>query len=292
MNADDTPAAPLSDEAVRENVIGALSEDLGEGDPTAALVGESVQARAAVIVREAAVLCGTAWFDMTFRSFDPEVRIEWRARDGDAIAAGQILCTIAGTARALLSGERTALNFLQTLSGTATTARQFRDRVAGLDVVVLDTRKTVPGLRAAQKYAVRCGGCTNHRMGLYDAILVKENHLEVCGSITVAVRTARETFPSMPVEVEVERLDQVNEAIEAGADVILLDNFGLADLREAVARARGRAVLEASGGITLENVRAVAETGVDRIAVGALTKDVRTIDMSMRMEHSGTGSPD
>lgn len=275
---------PPDEEVVRENVVGALAEDLGDGDPSSALLGEGVQARATVIAREPAVLCGAAWFEMTFRAFDPAVTVEWTAADGDAVAAGQTLCTLHGSARALLSGERTALNFLQTLSGTATLASTYRDRVAGLPVVLLDTRKTLPGLRAAQKYAVRCGGCSNHRMGLYDAILIKENHLAACGPIARTVASARQMFPDMPVEIEVERLDQAAEAIEAGADIILLDNFTAPALREAVALCRGRALLEASGGINLDNVRAVAETGVDRISIGALTKDVRAIDLSMRFE--------
>jgi len=275
---------PPSPEEVRENVVGALAEDLGEGDPTAALVGESVRATASVIAREAAVICGRAWFEQTFQAFDPEVEFEWQVEDGEAVESGRRICSLTGTARALLSGERTALNFLQTLSGTATLTRHYRDRVGDLPVVLLDTRKTVPGLRAAQKYAVRCGGCSNHRMGLYDAILIKENHLEICGSVARAVASARELFPSMPVEIEVERLEQVAEAVEAGADIVLLDNFDIRGLREAVALNRGRAKLEASGGITLDTVRPIAETGIDRISIGALTKDVRAIDLSMRLE--------
>lgn len=283
--------APPDEEVVRENVVGALAEDLGDGDPSSALLGEGVQARAIVIAREPAVLCGTAWFEMTFRAFDPSVTVEWTAADGDAVAADRILCTLHGSARALLSGERTALNFLQTLSGTATLASTYRDRVAGLPVVLLDTRKTLPGLRAAQKYAVRCGGCSNHRMGLYDAILIKENHLAACGTIDRTVASARQMFPDMPVEIEVERLDQAAEAIAAGADIILLDNFTAPALREAVALCQGRALLEASGGINLDNVRAVAETGVDRISIGALTKDVRAIDLSMRFEPLADSCP-
>lgn len=279
--------SPPAESEVRENVVGALAEDLGEGDPTAALVGEGVQARAAVVAREPAVICGGVWFEMTFQAFDPAASVEWRVRDGETAAAGQVLCTVSGTARALLSGERTALNFLQTLSGTATLARRYQERVAGLPVVLLDTRKTVPGLRSAQKYAVRCGGCSNHRMGLYDAILIKENHLAFCGSVTAAIASARGLFPSMPIEIEVERIDQAAEALDAGADIVLLDNFTLDAIRKAVTLNRGRAKLEASGGITLDNVRAVAETGVDRIAVGALTKDVRAADLSMRVEGAG-----
>jgi nicotinate-nucleotide pyrophosphorylase (carboxylating) len=277
-----------SEAEVRADVVGALAEDLGGGDPTAALLPAGLHTRATVIAREAAVVCGTPWFDMTFHAFDPAVTVEWRRGDGESVAAGETLCAISGPVRALLSGERTALNFLQTLSGTATVARRYRDRVADLPVVLLDTRKTVPGLRAAQKYAVRCGGCSNHRMGLYDAILIKENHLAACGSITDAIAAARGQFPDMPVEIEIERLDQLREALEAAPDIILLDNFTVDDIRTAVSlaagRAGGRVKLEASGGITLDNVRAIAETGVDRIAIGALTKDVRAIDLSMRME--------
>lgn len=279
--------SPPSTDTVREDVVGALAEDLGEGDPTAALVGESVQARATVIAREPAVLCGAAWFEMTFQAFDAAATVSWQARDGDSVVAGQRICTLSGTARALLSGERTALNFLQTLSGTATIAHRYRERIADLPAVLLDTRKTIPGLRTAQKYAIRCGGASNHRMGLYDAILIKENHLAMFGSVARAVAASRELFPAMPVEIEVENLDQLAEALAAGADIVLLDNFTVAALREAVALRNGgsgRTLLEASGGITLDNVRAVAETGVDRIAIGALTKDLRAIDLSMRME--------
>jgi nicotinate-nucleotide pyrophosphorylase (carboxylating) len=268
---------------VREAVVSALAEDLGEGDITAALVPETLHATGTIITREEAVICGTAWAERTFQAFDPSATVEWAVRDGDRVAAGSLLCTVAGTARALLTGERMALNFLQTLSGTATMARRFRDRVADLPVVLLDTRKTLPGLRAAQKYAVRCGGCTNHRMGLHDALLLKENHLAACGSITAAIENARQMFPDHPVEVEVETLDQLQEALAAGAEIILLDNFGLDDLRRAVSLRRGRTLLEASGGITLDNVREVAETGVDRISIGALTKDVQAIDLSMRL---------
>jgi nicotinate-nucleotide pyrophosphorylase (carboxylating) len=273
----------LPEAQVREEVVSALAEDLGEGDITAALVPETLRATATVITREPAVLCGTAWFEMTFQAFDHEARVEWSAKDGDHVEAGAPLCTVAGTARALLSGERMALNFLQTLSGTATLARRYRERVAGLPVVLLDTRKTLPGLRAAQKYAVLCGGCSNHRMGLHDAILIKENHVAVCGSVTKAVENARQLFPHLPVEVEVEDLDQLEEALAAGAQLVLLDNFDPALLARAVGLNRGRAKLEASGGISLDNVRRIAETGVDRISIGALTKDLRAIDLSMRL---------
>ncbi len=277
---------------VREDVARALAEDLGDGDRTAALIDPGVRAQATVLTREAAVICGAAWFDQTFRAIDPAVRTDWQVGDGDAVDAGQVLCTLSGPARALLSGERTALNFLQTLSGTATLARCYRERVAGLPVVLLDTRKTLPGLRTAQKYAVRRGGCHNHRMGLYDALLIKENHITARGSIKKAVETARSTYPGLPVEIEVENMEQMAEAIGAGADILLLDNFDQEALRQAVAlnhtpdgdRRGGRARLEASGGITLETVRAIAATGVDRISIGALTKDVQAIDLSMRFQ--------
>jgi len=273
----------LSEAEVRETVVSALAEDLGEGDITAALVPETLRATATVITREAGVLCGTAWFEMTFQAFDRDAAVEWKARDGDRIAPDQVLCTVSGTARALLSGERMALNFLQTLSGTATLARRYREQVADLPVALLDTRKTLPGLRAAQKYAVCCGGCSNHRMGLHDAILIKENHIAACGSIKKAVEKSQQLFPELQVEVEVEDLDQLAQAVAAGAHLALLDNFTVQDLRRAVALNQGRAVLEASGGITLGNVREIAETGVERISIGALTKDVQAIDLSMRL---------
>lgn len=284
--------APVSDTVVREDVARALAEDLGGGDRTASLIDDAARATATVVTREAAVLCGTAWFEQTFRALDPAVEVRWRSGDGDAVDAGQVLCTLSGSARALLSGERTALNFLQTLSGTATLARRYRERVADLPVTLLDTRKTLPGLRAAQKYAVRCGGCANHRLGLHDGVLIKENHIAACGSIKKAVETARSMCPALPVEIEVEDLGQMAEAIAAGADILLLDNFDPGALREAVALNRnlngnpggGPALLEASGGVTLANLREIAETGVDRISIGALTKDLRATDLSMRFQ--------
>lgn len=284
-----TPSPPLpgpAAELVHGDVARALAEDLGDGDRTAALIDATARANATVITRESAVLCGTAWFEQAFRALDPDVGIRWQARDGDRIEAGQVLCTLNGLARALLTGERTALNFLQALSGTATLARRYHDRVADLPVTLLDTRKTLPGLRLAQKYAVRCGGCSNHRLGLYDGILIKENHILACGSIKKAVNTARYQNPGVSIEVEVENLDEAAEAMEAGADILLLDNLDPDALRSAVALNRrltgGRARLEASGGITLENIRALAETGVDRISIGALTKHLQAIDLSMR----------
>lgn len=267
---------------IREVVARALTEDILDGDVTASLIPEDREATAMVIGREAAVLCGTAWFDEVFVQLDPEVSVTWTARDGDPITPGQMLCTIEGPARPILSGERTALNFLQTLSGTATLASRYAAAVAGTGTRVLDTRKTLPGLRTAQKYAVRCGGCHNHRMGLYDAILIKENHIQGAGSIGAALEHARRLHPALSVEVEVEDLEQLREAVQAGAEIVLLDNFDPARMREAVAWTQGRAKLEVSGGVGLDQVRAIAETGVDYLSVGALTKHVQAVDFSMR----------
>ncbi len=279
------PALPHD---IAEDVRRALAEDVGSGDLTAALLPAGAQAEAQVITREDAVLCGTAWFEETFRLLDRAIRVEWQAHDGARVQSGQILCLLTGPVRALLTGERSALNFLQLLSGTATVTRRYVDAVAGTGAAILDTRKTVPGLRRAQKYAVRCGGGHNHRMGLYDAILIKENHIAAAGSVRAAVTAARHAAPpGTVVEVEVEDIGQLREALAAGADRLLLDNFSLKRLREAVQETQGRARLEASGGITLENVRAVAETGVNDISIGALTKHVRAIDLSMRLRASG-----
>jgi nicotinate-nucleotide pyrophosphorylase (carboxylating) len=275
---------------IADTVRRALAEDVGDGDLTAALVPADARAEATIVARENAILCGTGWVDEVFRQLDPAVQIAWSVADGARIVAGQVLCRLSGPARPLLTGERTALNFLQTLSGTATVARRYADAVAGTRCRILDTRKTIPGLRDAQKYAVRCGGCTNHRMGLFDGILVKENHILAAGGIAPAVRAARGVAQAaprrVPVEIEVESLDEVREALDAGADLLLLDDFSLADMRAAVAiaRARGNVQLEASGGIALEALRAVAETGVDFISVGSLTKHVRAVDLSMRFE--------
>ena len=263
----------------------ALKEDIGTGDITAGLIPETSISTAHVICRETAVLCGTAWFDSVFHQLDTKIEISWQAVDGDVIAEKAHICTVKGSSRAILSGERTALNFLQTLSATATLARRYAERVKELPVNILDTRKTLPGLRSAQKYAVRCGGGTNHRMGLYDAILIKENHILACGSIIEAIGQARQQHPGMPVEIEVENLNEVSAALTAGADVLLLDNFNLESLRKAVMLNNGRAKLEASGGITLENIRSIAQTGVDYISVGSLTKDVKAIDLSMRFQY-------
>jgi len=271
-------------------VEAALREDLGSGDVTAALVPAAQRVRGSVVAREEAVLCGRAWVDETFRQLEPRVQLTWHASDGERVAAGQAIFAIAGPARPVLSGERTALNFLQLLSGTATMTRRFVDAVAGTGCRILDTRKTVPGLRTAQKYAVRCGGAHNHRMGLYDQVLIKENHIAAARSLTGAIEAARRSAAGIGVEVEVETLGELQEALNARPDIILLDDFTLEDMRAAVAlnRAAGTAAkLEVSGSVSLEAVRAIAETGVDYISVGAITKHVRAIDLSMRLDFGG-----
>ena len=260
----------------------ALAEDVGSGDLTAALIPETAEAEATVISRESAVLCGAAWFDAVFQQLDPRIRIDWRAADGDRIEPDQLLCTLHGPARPLLTGERTALNFLQLLSGTATLARRFADAVAGTGATILDTRKTLPGLRLAQKYAVRCGGCRNHRIGLFDAVLIKENHIMAAGSISNAIAAARRLHPHVTVEVEVETLAELQEALTARPDIVMLDNFALATMTEAVKLAARQVKLEASGNVNFTTVCAIAETGVDYISIGGLTKDVRAVDLSMR----------
>ncbi len=268
----------------------ALAEDIGSGDLTAALVPPERRCEATVITRERAVLCGRPYVDETFRQLDAGVRLDWRIAEGELALAGEVLFTAAGPARALLTGERTALNFLQLLSATATVARRYADLVAGTGCQVLDTRKTLPGLRTAQKYAVRVGGAMNHRMGLYDAILIKENHIAAAGSILAAVAAARSQSAAVPVEVEVETLEQLREAIAAGADSALLDNFALPSLRDAVAinTAAGRPLkLEASGGVAADSLRAIAASGVDYVSIGALTKHVQAVDLSMRFSAFG-----
>jgi nicotinate-nucleotide pyrophosphorylase (carboxylating) len=272
-----------------QQVEAALREDIGGGGVTAALVPAAQRVRGSVITRDSAILAGRPWVDATFRHLDPHVQLTWHASDGEPIAANQVVFDIAGSARPVLTGERTALNFLQLLSGTATATQRFAQAVSGTGCAILDTRKTFPGLRSAQKYAVLCGGGRNHRMGLYDRVLVKENHIAAAGSLTGAVRAARSHAPGLTVEVEVETLAEFGEALDAAPDIVMLDDFSHADLRSAVAlnRARGRRVLlEASGNVSLETVRAVAETGVDFISVGALTKHVRAVDLSMRLEFS------
>ncbi len=270
---------------IKEIVRQALAEDIGTGDLTARLIEANTKANAHVITRDDAILCGAAWFDEVFRQLDSTITIEWHANDSDSIQSGQTICQVRGPARSILSGERMALNFLQLLSGTATQTRRYVDAINGTQAKILDTRKTLPALRNAQKYAVTCGGGYNHRMGLYDGILIKENHILAAGSITQAVQQAKATAPAgVMIEVEVEDLAEVKEARAVGSERLLLDNFDLETLRIAVAETRGRAKVEASGGITLENIRAVAETGVDYISIGVLTKDVVAVDYSMRFD--------
>lgn len=269
--------------AIERNVSAALEEDVSTGDLTAGLIPAAEIATARIITRADITVCGTAWADACFRRLDASMKIEWSCADGTPLEAGQTLCTLSGSARALLTGERTALNFLQLLSGIATTTRRYVDAVEGTRAKILDTRKTLPGLRVAQKYAVLSGGGTNHRMGLYDAILIKENHIAAAGGVAAAMKTALAAAPpGVWIQVEVETLDQLQIALDAGARLILLDNMNTAQMRAAVAYTAGRAELEASGGITLDNVRQIAETGVDRISIGSLTKDVRAADLSMR----------
>jgi nicotinate-nucleotide pyrophosphorylase (carboxylating) len=270
---------------IKEIVRQALAEDIGTGDLTAGLISANTKANAHVITRDNAILCGTAWFNEVFRQLDSTITIEWHANDSDSIQSEQTICQVRGPARSVLSGERMALNFLQLLSGTATQTRRYVDAVNGTQAKILDTRKTLPTLRNAQKYAVTCGGGYNHRMGLYDGILIKENHILAAGSITQAVQQAKATAPAgAMIEVEVEDLAEIKEALAVGSERLLLDNFDLETLRIAVVETRGRAKVEASGGITLENIRAVAETGVDYISIGGLTKDVIAVDYSMRFD--------
>tara|TARA_R110002072_G_scaffold11196_2_gene50954 strand:- start:114367 stop:115251 length:885 start_codon:yes stop_codon:yes gene_type:complete len=275
------------------SVRNALAEDIGSGDITAMLIDASSMASASIISRESAVLCGIPWANEVIQQLDPVIHAEWQAADGDEIIADQVLIRLYGPARSLLTAERTMLNYLQTLSGTATLSRYYAGLVAHTAVRLLDTRKTLPGLRSAQKYAVRTGGCFNHRMGLYDAFLIKENHISACGSIPNAISQAQQIAPGKPVEVEVETLDEFQQAMRAGADIIMLDNFTESDMRAAVALNRGRgdkaSKLEASGGINRDNLASVAATGVDFISIGALTKDVRAIDLSMRFERLADG---
>lgn len=262
----------------------ALQEDIQTGDINAELIAADEIMQAHVITREEAIICGVDWVNETFKQIDPNVEVSWHCQDGDLVSANSRLFTVKGLARSLLTGERTALNFLQLLSGVATRCYHFKQQVEGTQVTLLDTRKTIPGLRTAQKYAVTCGGCANHRIGLYDAFLIKENHIRACGSIANAVSTAKNNHPDKPVEIEVENLNEFEQALSAGADIIMLDNFSNDDKRKAVAINKGRAKLEASGGIEQHQLREIAETGVDYISLGTLTKDVKAIDLSMRIE--------
>jgi nicotinate-nucleotide pyrophosphorylase (carboxylating) len=270
---------------IERNVAAALAEDVGSGDATAPLTPAGKQARAAVTCRQDAVLCGQPWFDACIRKLDPAARIEWAAAEGAHVKAGSRVCAVSGEARALLAAERSGINFLQMLSAVATATRRLVDAAAGTRAKIVDTRKTLPGLRVAQKYAVRTGGGANHRMGLYDAMLIKENHISAAGGIRQALAQAQKAAkPGVWVQIEVEWLDQLREAVDAGATMVLLDNMNIVTMAEAVRIAGDRAELEASGGITLENVRAIAETGVHRISSGTLTKDVKAVDFSMRFE--------
>ena len=268
---------------VQLNVRAALAEDVGSGDITAALIAPEVRATGRVISREYGVLCGQAWVDAVFAALDETVSVNWHRQDGQTVNPDDTLFTLEGPARSLLTGERCALNFLQLLSGTATISRRYADVVSGTGVKLLDTRKTIPGLRDAQKYAVRCGGCHNHRIGLYDAFLIKENHITACGSIAAAVTAARNYAPGKPVEVEVENLAELEEALAAACDRVMLDNFPLENIVQAVSLASGRVELEASGNVTAETLLAIAQTGVDFISIGALTKDCQPLDLSMRL---------
>lgn len=281
---------PLA-EIILRDVRRALEEDIGNGDVTADLLPATRRARARVVTREDAILCGRAWFDACFHALDPTARIEWHAREGDQIRAGSVLCQVEGMARALVSAERSALNFLQTLSATATVTATHAEAVRGTRAAILDTRKTLPGLRHAQKYAVRVGGGRNHRMGLHDAVLIKENHIAATGSIAAAVERARALHAGILVEVEVENFGELREALAAKVDRIMLDEFDLDELVQAVAEVDGRVPLEVSGGVNLDRVRAIAETGVDFISIGALTKHVRAIDLSMRIELGEPAGP-
>lgn len=269
---------------IEKSVRLALEEDIGSEDVTGQLIPENNISQATIITREDAVICGVDWVNETFKQLDDSIHIEWQVKDSDHVKANQVLCTLQGPTRALLTGERTALNFLQTLSATATTANTYAKAIEDTNTKVLDTRKTIPGLRLAQKYAVACGGCKNHRIGLYDAILIKENHIMGAGSIEAAVKTSREKYPELAIEVEVENLDELQQALTAGVERVLLDNFSLNNLEAAVKLTNKKAELEASGNVTLKTIRDIALTGVDFISTGAITKDIKAIDLSMRIQ--------
>jgi len=274
---------PPDVDSIQADVSRALAEDIGSGDITAEILPANKAGRAQVITRESAVIAGIAWFDACFHALDPTIVIDWHVRDGDRIETNTTLCSLHGSVRALLSAERCALNFLQTLSATATLTSHYVNAIRGTRATILDTRKTLPGLRLAQKYAVRCGGGANHRIGLFDAILIKENHIAAAGSITAAVAIAKQFYPKVFLEVEVESVSQLREAVELGVDRIMLDNFSLAEMKIAVKDVAGHVPLEASGGVDLNHVHAIAETGVNFISVGALTKNIQAIDLSMRI---------
>lgn len=273
----------LDTNIIDDDVRRFLAEDVGQGDLTALVIPEEKLAKATIVTREATLVCGQAWVNAVFKKLDDNIVIDWQFEEGEQAFSGDVLCYLSGSARALLTGERAALNMLQTLSATASLANQYAKALEGTDSVVLDTRKTIPGLRLAQKYAVRCGGGTNHRVGLYDGILIKENHIMASGSIEKAVAAARQISTTVEVEVEVENLDEVKQALDAQADILLLDNFTLEQLKEAVELNRGVAKLEASGNVSLSTIRDIAKTGVDFISVGALTKNIQAVDLSMRV---------
>ena len=277
-----TTTNTISEYTISSQVKLALEEDIGQHDITADLIQTATIASAIIISREAATLCGQAWLNEVFKQIDPNIKVVWHFNDGDILSSGNILCELSGPARSLLMGERTAMNYIQTLSATATISHDYVKKVEGFNVQILDTRKTIPGLRLAQKYAVRCGGCFNHRIGLYDGILIKENHINASGSINAAITLARSLHPTIPIEVEVENLEELGEALIGQADIIMLDNFDSKALKQAVALNQGQAILEASGNVNLNSIRTIAESGVDRISVGALTKDIKAIDLSMR----------
>ena len=272
----------ITQEEIKASVSRALSEDVGSGDVSAQIIPEDAHSRAIVISRETAIICGTQWFDEVFKQLDPDVTVNWHIKDGDEVSANKTLCEISGPSRSLLTGERTALNFLQTLSGVSTLANRYMKAILGTKTKILDTRKTLPGLRKELKYAVKCGGCYNHRMGLYDEILIKENHIQAAGSIQKAIEQARIHTPTIKLGVEVRTIDELKEALTANPDRILLDNMELTLLRRAVTLTASQIPLEASGGITLNNIRSIAETGVDYISVGSLTKNLTAIDLSMQ----------
>jgi len=287
--ANTTPIVLNDPQEIAKSIAIALTEDIGSGDVTAALVPADQTAEARVICREEAVICGIDWFNETFKQLDQNIEINWQVNDGDIVDADTLLVSLKGPARAILTGERTALNFLQTLSGTATISKIYSELVVGTKCKVLDTRKTLPGLRNAQKYAVACGGCHNHRIGLYDQFLIKENHIMSAGGIKAAIETARKNHPTLKLEVETENMDEFHEALAAGADIIMLDEFTHEDIRMAVTvteQFEGETKLEASGNINLETLRSYAETGVDFISTGSLTKHVRAVDLSMRFTFS------
>jgi nicotinate-nucleotide pyrophosphorylase (carboxylating) len=271
---------------IESSVKLALAEDIGAGDVTCSMIAEIARSSATVISREAAIICGCAWFNEVFMQLDDHIQINWHVKDGDRVETNQLICELSGSTRSLLSGERTALNFLQTLSATASLAYQYADIIKSTPAKVLDTRKTIPGLRLAQKYAVTCGGCINHRIGLFDAVLIKENHIMAAGNISQAVKLARKHQPNLSIEVEVENLDELRQALDAKVERVLLDNFSLQQLIQAVKVNNKQTELEASGNVTLETILSIAETGVDFISSGAITKDIKAVDLSMRLSDS------